>query len=51
VFRKFKQAVRDTMKAGSKKPVVVHVHETNGEDLVVVSLEHWKELQGRGSLK
>lgn len=49
VFRKFKQAVRDTVRAKSKKPVVVHVHETNGEDLVVVTLEHWRKISGKGS--
>jgi hypothetical protein len=46
VFRKFKQAMRDRDSVAllENRPVVVHVHETNGEDLVVVSLKHWKEL-------
>ena len=44
VFRKFKQAKEDLGWVQGKQPVVVHVHEDGGADLVVISLEHWKEL-------
>ena len=44
-FRKWDQAVEAV--GNERKNIVLHLHEDNGPDLVVVSAEFWKEILGR----